>query len=291
LSRRKLRPSLLLFLGPAIIVFVLFYFAPAFVGLVLSLTHWNGVTPPTYAGLSNYAALFKDPDLARSIILNIKVAIISLGTQLPLALLLAFLLTGMRRGSRIFQVLFFVPQMLSLVAVGILWILIYNPIFGPLAKLSIALGIPTINWFGSSNTALLSLMITTTWVYFGFHMLLQIAGITSIPQELFDCAKLETSSKFLVFIYVTIPLLRETLLISTIMIVSGSFSLLIGLFWIMTRGGPNRATELIAIYMYKTAFTAHQIGYASTIAVAMFIFMAAVVAVIVLRASRTRIEF
>jgi raffinose/stachyose/melibiose transport system permease protein len=261
------------------------------VGLLLSLTHWDGLNAPVFAGLSNYTTLLRDPTFLNSVSVNVKAAAISLATQLPLALFLAALLVRTGGGVRFFRVVFFIPQMLSLVAVGVLWSMIYNPRYGPLALLTQALHLPAISWFGSPNNALLSLMLVTTWVYFGFHMVLQMAGMLAIPAELYDSAHLDTDNPLQVFYYVTLPLLRETLLISTILIISGSFSQLVGLFWVMTRGGPNRGTELIAIYMYKQAFTSHEIGYASTIAMVMFAFMAVIIGSIVLRAGRTRIEY
>lgn len=288
---KKINLSPVIFVFPALALFAIIYFLPLLVAFGMSFVEWDGLRPPLFIGFQNYVRLFHDLDFLNSVIVNIKVVVISLITQLPLALFLAYLLNQISRGYKFYQVLLFVPQMLSVVAVGILWSLIYNPYYGPFSVITKALGLSSIDWLGTPSHALFSLLLTTTWVYFGFHMVLQMAGMSAIPNELYDSAKLDTENKFLVFYYITLPLLRETLLVSAIMIFSGSFSHLLGLFWMMTRGGPNRGTELIAIFMYKQAFTSHQFGYANAIAVVMFIFLAITVAIIVLQVSKTRIEY
>jgi len=287
----KVNVSAILFLSIPLLLYFVFYLLPALTSVVLSFTKWDGLTAPVFVGFQNFSKIFRDPRFLNSVLVNIKVVVISLFTQLPLALLLAYLLVKQLKGTAFFRAVLFIPQMLSLVAVGVLWSLIYHPTNGPLAKIFEEMGMESINWLGSTSISLLSLMVTTTWVYFGFHMVLQIAGMSSIPQELYDSAKLDTDNSLEVFFRVTLPLLRETLLISTVMIISGSFSHLIGLFWVMTRGGPMQSTELISIYIYKSAFSAHQFGYSSAMTVIMVAFIAAIVGVVVWQFSKVRIEF
>ncbi len=278
-----------LFVAPGLVVLFLFYILPAFVGLGVSFTRWDALRPPVYIGLGNFIALFQDPNFFHSILVTVEYAVLSLVTQLPLALLLAFLLSQQKRGSKIFRAIFFIPQILSLVAVGVLWSLIYDPFNGPPARILTLFGVGPIDWLG--KYALLSLVLTSAWVYFGFHMVLQLAGMSAIPNELYDSARLDTSSSLQVFFRITLPLLRETLLISTVLMVAGAFSYSIGITWVLTRGGPLNATELLPIFMYKAAFSDHLFGYSSAVSIVMVVFIAAVVGVIVWWFGRERIEY
>ncbi|MCL4560069.1 MAG: sugar ABC transporter permease [Chloroflexi bacterium] len=278
-----------LFITPGLAVLFLFYILPAIVGLGVSFTRWDALRPPVFIGLGNFIALFQDPNFYHSILVTVEYAVLSLVTQLPLALFLAYLLSQQKRGSKVFQAVFFIPQILSLVAVGVLWSLLYDPFNGPPARILGLFGVGPIDWLG--KYALLSLVLASAWVYFGFHMVLQLAGMTAIPSELYDSARLDTASSLQVFFRVTLPLLRETLLISTVLMVSGAFSYSIGITWVLTRGGPLHATELLPIFMYKAAFSNHQFGYSSAVSIVMVIFIAVLVGIIVWWFGRERIEY
>lgn len=292
-QRKRTRERIVaaIFLLAPLLLLSIFYLLPSITSLALSFTKWDGLTAPEYVGLKNFVELFHDQRFLNSIILNLKVVVISLLTQLPVALFLAHLLIRKEWGASFFRVVFFIPQILSVVAVGVLWSLMYHPRKGPPALLLQMLGFDQINWLGSPSNALLSLMITATWTYYGLHMILQIAGMRSIPTVLYESASLDTNSSAKVFFFVTLPLLRETLLISIVMIVSGSFTHLLGLFWVMTRGGPMRTTELISILIYKTAFSAHKFGYSSAITMVMILIIASIVGIVVWGFSKTRLEF
>ncbi len=280
------------FLLPALSFYVLFYLYPVANGIRLSFFKWDGFSAePQFVGLANYWEMFHDPIFWKSMMLNIKVVFLSLGTQLPLALFLASLLSKKGPGMRFFRTVLFIPQMLSLVAVGVLWQMIYHPINGLANTLLNVFGVGAIDWLGDSNNALTSLIITSTWTYFGFHMILQMAGMSAIPQEIYDAARLETKNPFRIFFHITIPLLRETILISVISITTGAFAHLLGLFWVMTQGGPIRSTEILGIYIYVEAFRKYHIGYANAVAVTLLIVLALIVAVTVRFGSQERLEF
>jgi raffinose/stachyose/melibiose transport system permease protein len=287
LARRRWVPYL--FVTPGLVVLFLFYILPALVGLGVSLTRWDALRPPVYIGLGNFIALFQDPNFYNSIRVTVVYAVLTLVTQLPLALFLAYLLSQQKRGSKVFRAIFFIPQVLSIVAVGVLWSLIYDPFNGPPARILSLLGVGPIDWLG--KYAMLSLVLTSAWVYFGFHMVLQLAGMSAIPTELYDSARLDTTSSLQVFFRVTLPLLRETLLISTVLMVAGAFSYSIGITWVLTRGGPLHATELLPIFMYKAAFSNHQFGYSSAVSIVMVLFIALIVGTIVWWFGRERIEY
>ncbi len=279
------------FLAPALAVYVAFYIVPIVYGVALSLFSWDGLSSPIFVRLDNFISLAQDPEFINAVAVNITVVVISLVTQLPLALFLAALLMSGTMGMRFFRILLFLPQVLSLVAVGMLWQQIFDPQGGLANGLLSMLHLGRSDWLGSTATALPSLLFVTSWVYFGFHMILQMAGMSAIPSELYQAAALETNSRLQTYLHVTLPLLRETLLLSTVMIITGSFSFLMGLFWVMTGGGPAHATELLGIYMYISAFKEGQIGYANAMLVLMLIFLAGIVGALVWFVSRERVEY
>ncbi len=279
---------------PALVIFAIFFITPALFSLYYSFFRWNGLDPQMrFVGLANFVELFRDERFWNSLSLTIQTVVVSILLQISLAFLLASLCVAKRRGMKILRSALFLPQVMSVAAVGAAWVLIYDPYYGILNKLIEALGFGRVrvSWLGSSTIALPAMITTTIWAYFGFHMILFMAAISSIPVEIYDAAKLETASSLKTFFFVTLPLLRETVLVSCVFIITGTFGFLVGLFWVMTRGGPSQATDLLGLYMYRTTFVGNRFGYASAIAVVMILIMVAVVWIPVRRMARERIEF
>ena len=148
-----------------------------------------------------------------------------------------------------------------------------------------------IAWLGDPRLALVSVLVATTWFDFGLHMLLFMAGLAAIPPEYFDVARIETVRWHQKLRHVTLPLLREQVLISFTLIVSGSFGHLLGLFFLMTDGGPAGRTELLGLYMTKVAFRGSQYGLGSAVSVLMLVLVLAIVIWPILRVGRERLEF
>jgi ABC-type sugar transport system permease subunit len=221
----------------------------------------------------------------------------SLAMQVPLALILALMLARKKAFSSFYRNAIFSPQVLSTAAIALMWTLVFNPYQGLLNNLLTLVsgwfgGRPVIiAWLGENETALLSALVATTWYSFGFTMILFMAGLGSIPAEYYDAARIETSSQWQVLRYITLPLLREVLLIIFVLTFSGSFGGLIGFFLLLTGGGPAGRTDLVGIYMYQSAFRAYQFGYASAISVVLVLLVLLVVIVPVLRIARERLEY
>jgi ABC-type sugar transport system permease subunit len=221
----------------------------------------------------------------------------SIVMQVPLALILALMLSRKRAFSSFYRNAIFSPQVLSTAAIALMWTLVFNPYQGLLNNLLSLVsgwfggGPVIIAWLGENETALLSALVATTWYSFGFTMILFMAGLGSIPAEYYDAARLETSSQWQVLRYITLPLLREVLLIIFVLTFSGSFGGLIGFFLLLTGGGPAGRTDLVGIYMYQSAFRAYQFGYASAISVVLVLLVLLVVIVPVLRIARERLEY
>jgi raffinose/stachyose/melibiose transport system permease protein len=153
-----------------------------------------------------------------------------------------------------------------------MWMLLYNPDpeRGLLNAIAVLLGSKPIGWLSSTNVVLLSVFIVLTWKFFGFHMLLYLAGLQNIPHELEEAARIDGANSFQNFFYITLPLLGSTIRTSVYLSVLGSIQQFI-LVWIMTKGGPVNASETLSTYMYRFGFVRFQLGYGSAVAIYMFI--------------------
>jgi raffinose/stachyose/melibiose transport system permease protein len=194
------------------------------------------------------------------------------GIQLPLALALAVMVGRGLPGRGLFRTIFFMPYVLSEVNVAIMWMLLYNPDpdRGLLNAIVTGLGGEPIGWLSDPKIVLFSIFIAITWKYFGFHMLLYLAGLQNIPIELEEAARIDGASNFQNFFYITLPLLGSTIRTSVYLSVLGVIQQFIP-FWVMTKGGPVNASEMLATYMYRFGFIRFQLGYGSAVAIYMFI--------------------
>lgn len=272
---RSFQDSLLiaLFLLPALMLFLLFVIYPIFRSIYFSLFDWNGLGPAVdFVGLQNFKAILSDQVFLKALRNVLLIIVFSLGAQLPLALALAVMVGRDLPGRGIFRTIFFMPYVLSEINVAIMWMLLYNPDpdRGLLNALVVSLGGETIGWLSSTNLVLFSIFIALTWKYFGFHMLLYLAGLQNIPQELEEAATIDGANSFQNFYYITLPLLGSTIRTSVYLSVLGSIQQFI-LVWIMTKGGPVNASETLATYMYRFGFVRFQLGYGSAVAIYMFL--------------------
>ncbi|GAA3980396.1 sugar ABC transporter permease [Actinomadura viridis] len=261
------------FLLPALVVFVFFVLIPIAVAFYTSLFRWGGFGPPTdFAGLDNFTRLFADPvfhgDLWRGLVL----VVLSIVIQLPFALGTAVLLNQRMRGRAIYRMIFFAPYVLSEVVTGVLFGMIFLPEHG-LAD-ALVRDLPVLDglagrWFSDQDTVLPTVFLVMTWKYFGFHMMLYLAGLQSVPSEVLEAAAIDGAGPWQRFRHVTLPLLGPTLRISVFLSVIGAIQLF-DLVWVLTAGGPTHSSETMAITMFQYGFKRYQVGYASAISVVMF---------------------
>ena len=264
---------IVLFLAPALILFLLFVVYPIFRSIYFSLFDWNGLGPAVdFIGLGNYKTILTDEVFIKALWNALLIIVFSLGLQLPLALALAVLVGRDLPGRGIFRTIFFLPYVLSEVNVAIMWMLLYNPDpdRGFLNSIAVLFGAEPVGWLSNTNLVLLSVFIALTWKYFGFHMLLYLAGLQNIPIELEEAARIDGANSFQNFFYITLPLLGGTIRTSVYMSVLGSIQQFI-LVWIMTKGGPVNASETLATYMYRFGFVRFELGYGSAVAIYMFV--------------------
>jgi raffinose/stachyose/melibiose transport system permease protein len=263
--------TIILFLLPAVILFVLFLIYPIFRSGYYSLFNWNGLGPATkFVGLNNFKEILTDQVFQKGIENCLIIVVLSLAIQIPLALLLAIMVGRDLPGRAFFRSIFFMPYVISEVITAIIWISMFSPDpeNGFINALLILIpGVHAQNFLGDMNQVMACVFVVLTWKYFGLHMLLDMAGLQNIPRA----AMIDGANRWQAIWYVTVPLLGTTIRTSTYLSVLGSLTQF-NLVWIMTRGGPANASEVMATYMYRYAFIRFQLGYGSAVALVMLVF-------------------
>lgn len=275
MENRKARQNLnaYLFLLPALFIFGIFFIYPNIEILYLSLFKWAGVSPnKVFIGLINYIDMFGDSEFWISLIHTLVIAGQSIVIQIPIALVLAILLNRRMIGSGLYSTIIFLPMVVSLVSVGIIWTWIYDPEFGVLNNILALLGLKSWQaaWLGNVKTAFISVLIVINWIYIGLYTIILMSGLKGISPEIFDAAKVDGFSEFKITTKIRVPLLKEVIGVIVIMCISGSFKSF-DLIWVMTGGGPVNSTEIVTTYLYRMAFRRLQSGYASSIGVMIFL--------------------
>jgi raffinose/stachyose/melibiose transport system permease protein len=274
---RRLQDNLtvILFLAPAFVLFLVFLIYPIFRSAYFSLFNWNGLGPAiNFVGLDNFRQILTDQVFLKGIGNSIVIVVLSLALQLPVALALAIMVGRDLPGRAFFRSIFFMPYVISEVITAIIWISMFSP--DPQrgflnALLTLIPGVHAQNFLGDVNQVMACIFIVLTWKYFGLHMLLFMAGLQNIPREVEEAAMIDGANRWQSIWYVTVPLLGTTIRTATYLSVLGSLTQF-NLVWIMTRGGPVNASEMMATYMYRFAFIRFQLGYGSAVALVMLVF-------------------
>jgi len=262
-----------LFLAPGLIIYSIVVVYPMIYSSWLSLFRWDGVAPTkVFVGLDNYVTLLTQNDVFWIALRNNAiwlVAALLLPTSTGLGL--AILLNSKFRGSHIFRSIFYFPAVLSLAVVGLIWTWIYHPDLGLLNQALRGVGLKafTRNWLSDPNVALYPVIIAATWNAVGLPMLLFLAGLQTIPEELHEAAKVEGAGPIRRFLYVTFPLLRETTLI-VLAITAINALKAYDIIYAMTNGGPANKTQLLSTWMYFLTYNYNQVGLGTAIAVVLF---------------------
>jgi ABC-type sugar transport system permease subunit len=277
--RRRARG--LLYILPALAVYLGFAIWPALNTLRLSLLNWDGILPATWAGAGNYIKIFQDPALYEAILHSLILIIFFAVIPIAVGLVMTALLMGkVRRGMTFFRIVFFLPQVLPLVAVGITWRWFYsesggvNQILDPLG-----LGTLTRAWLGDYQLALVALGLIGTWTMSGLCMMLFLAGAQKIDPSLYEAAKLDGASAARQFLHVTLPGVRREITVAgviTTIAALASFDLV----FVTTNGGPAGQTNVPGLLVYRLAFDEGNIGGASALAVVLTVIVVAAVSVV-----------
>ncbi len=258
---------------PGLSMYIPFHFLPILGVILLSLISWKGYSFHTmqWVGLANYREILSDQRFWQALWHNIQFVLIVVAIQTMLSLFLAILLEQTLPLAKFFRGIYFMPTVLSLVVVGLLFSFVLSPSQGLLNTFLRMLGSQNPPaWLGDPKIALFVLMVVTIWKEFGLSMFLFIAGLESIPDELFDAAKVDGAGTWKVFTNIILPLIKETAYVVMIMATINCFKLF-DLVRVMTKGGPFFATEVLATRMYTQSFKYGKIGYGSAIAVVLFL--------------------
>jgi raffinose/stachyose/melibiose transport system permease protein len=265
--------TIVLFLAPAVGLFVVFMVAPVLYAAFVSFFSWKGFGPPKdFIGLQNYAKILQDTVFMKATIHGGTILLLSVLVQLPLALGLALLVGRDLPGRAVFRTIFFMPYVLAEVSTAAIWrfTLEADPQTGLVNAVIRLLGLKTVPWLGSLDTVMFAIFIALTWKYFGYHMLLYLAGLQNIPAEVEEAAKIDGASGLQTLRYITIPLLGPTIRLTVYLSVLGSLQQFTTV-QLMTKGGPAYASEMPVTYMYNFGFIRFSYGYAAAAAMLLFV--------------------
>jgi raffinose/stachyose/melibiose transport system permease protein len=260
-----------LYLLPALVAFTAFVLVPLGRSVWLSLYDWDGVTPGTWAGLDNYGELVSDAALRAAFLHALVLLFFYAMLPVGIGLLLAGLVARARvRGLALFRTILFLPQVIALVVVAVMWRMIYDPGSGALNEVLRAVGLDSLaqSWLGDFDLALPAVGLVGTWVWFGLAMVLLMAGVQKIPESLYDAARVDGAGMVREFFAVTLPALRGEIAVAltlTTIAALRNFDLI----YITTKGGPGDATSVPAFQVYDRAFQTGEVGSAAAIGIAL----------------------
>jgi multiple sugar transport system permease protein len=259
--------------SPWIAGFVLFTLVPIVLSLLVSLTDWNLLSPPRFVGLENYRKmLLNDPQVWESVRITTYYSLVSVPLHLALGFFLALLLNRNIKGLGIWRTIYYLPTIISGIAVSLLWEWIFSPDFGILNFfLNLFFGIGKINWLGHEQLVIPSLILMSLWTV-GSSMLINLAGLQNIPTVLYEAAKVDGADGFRQLIHITIPLMTPTIFLNLIIGIISSFQTFTTAY-VMTGGGPNKASMFYMLYLYINAFESFKMGYASALAWMLFLYV------------------
>ncbi|MEW1958167.1 sugar ABC transporter permease [Kineococcus sp. NPDC059986] len=249
---------------PALLIFVAFAVIPLIGVFVLSFTSWDGIGAISFTGLTSWTAVLTDPGLPHALWVTFLVIVLSWLAQTPLSILLGVFISGSQKYRAFLAVLFFLPLLLSAAAVSIAYKALLDPNFG--LGPGLKLGILTQDWLGNGTLAMGVVIFIIAWQWIPFHSLIYQGAIRQIPVSMYEAAQIDGAGRVRQFFSITLPQLKNTMITSSTLMVVGSLTTF-DLIFVLTQGGPNDATRVLALDMYLTGFRANQMGLASAIAV------------------------
>jgi multiple sugar transport system permease protein len=273
-----------LFVLPYVIFFLAFVAYPLVFSFILMFERWNLVSPMEWVGLKNFARLIHDSLFFKSLFNTLVFLAIHIPLQIVLALAFALLLNGRIRGRGLFRGIYFLPVVVSGVAVTILWQQLFSFDYGVLNAILHTMGLGPVPWLIDPKVAMPSIAIMATWKNVGIYIVLFLAGLQGIPKELYEAASIDGAPPFRQFLHITLPMLNPTILVIVVLSTIGGFSLFIEPY-VLTGGGPMQSTLSGMLYIYNQAFYFGHMGYAATLG-----FVFALVIFLVVMAQRKIIE-
>ncbi len=267
------------FILPSFLGFLVFTLIPVIISLFLSFTKWNfmeGWGAIKFTGLENYIRLFTDEWFLNSYRNNILFTLFTVPALLALGLVMATVINKHIFGGGAVRVMIFIPYIASVVAVCAVWMVLLQPSYGPVNQILRAIGIENPpNWLADFKWSLPSIMIIYVWQQVGYYSIVFLAGLKGIPEDVYEAARVDGASTIRQFFSITIPLISPTTFFLAIMGIIGSFKVFDQIS-VLTQGGPGSSSSVMAYYVYRTAFEYFDMGYANTLAWALFVLVFAV---------------
>ncbi len=293
MKRSEQRNFILAFLGPPVFLYALFVLLPTFNAFRYSLTRWDGLSRPVWVGLDNFSRILnpKSPfltALGHNVFLMIAPGVI----VLSLALLFAYLIHQRIKGARLFRITFFFPNVISSVAIAILWVLIYSTSAAGLLNnlLKTFFNVKDAIPFTQSDHLLWALVPMIVWSTTGFYMVLFLAAMENIPESFYESARLDGASNPVLFWNITLPLMWDVLTTGIIFLIIGGLKIF-DTIWVMENGRPSTSTHTLSTLMYSKVFEEYNIGYGTAIAVLLFLLVMAATLVSRRLLQRERLEY
>jgi N-acetylglucosamine transport system permease protein len=257
------------FLLPSAVLYAVFFLFPMAQAFYVALFRWSGLSMNRdFVGVENFRKLLsQDPVFWQSLGHNMVFLVASFVIVLPLALFFAVMLSRNTRGCQTYGAIYLFPNVISIVAVAVLWSFVYHPTFGILNSLLHQQGR---GWLGDPKTALLCVVATGIWHSLGFYIVLLLAGVQNVPRSYYEAAWIDGAGGWQAFRHITIPLIWEVLKLAVIYLVINSLNVF-GLVWVMTEGGPGNHTDTVLTHLYRTAFIDSNFGYATALGVVVFV--------------------
>ena len=277
-----------LFASPWIIGFVLWTLGPMVASFILSFMKWDLVSSPRWVGLANLREMLHDSVLLQALRVTTLYAVLSVPLQLILGLTLAMLLNTKITGMRFYRTAFYLPSVLSGVAVALLWRWLFSSEFGLFNLLLSYVGIQGPSWLGDERWALPSLVLMSLWSV-GASTIIYLAGLQGIPTDLYEAAEVDGARGWARFRFITLPLMTPVLFFQLIVGIIAALQIFTPAL-VMTNGGPNNATNFVLLYLYRNAFQYFRMGYASAIAWVLFLYIL-ILTLIVFRSSALWVHY
>lgn len=271
-SRLRLRDAFwgYLFIAPSMLGVLMFTLFPVLAALGISFSEWNLITPPRFVGLEGYRALLSDPVFGKVLLNTLYYTAGSVPLNLILALALALALNQKIRGIAVYRTAYFMPVVSSMVAVGLIWAWLYDTDYGLINALLAKLGLPPVAWLTSTEWAMPAVILTSVWKSLGFNMVIFLAALQDVPEGLYEAARIDGAGAWRLFRHITLPLISPAVFFVVVMGIIGSFQAFDQVY-VMTEGGPARATTVIVYYIWQNAFKFFKMGYASAMAYVLFL--------------------
>lgn len=277
------------FTFPSILVFIIFFGVPVVAGFILSFTNWNinRIFEPKFNGIKNFIYLFQDEYFKLALLNTLKFAVITTISIIVIGLLLALILNSAIVAKSFFRTLFYLPAVLSLIVVGIIFTSIFKMDNGVLNQLLTSIGLENLakDWLGNPNTALYSVIFVQVWKWSGFAMAIFLAGLQGISKDYYEAARIDGASKWQQFCNVTFPLLAPAFTVVVTMNTIGGFKVFEQVY-VMTGGGPGNATQVLGTYIYRE-FSKGTLGRSTAMGLILFI-MISIIAVLLNKFLRSR---